>query len=63
MQKRMSMDQAGLEQLRRTATTPPVRTEAPAPEVASRLAGMGVVDTTASAELDLDAVLRRRRAG
>lgn len=61
--ERMSMDQAGLEQLRRTATTPPVRTEAPAPEVASRLAGMGVVDTTASAELDLDAVLRRRRAG
>ncbi len=61
--ERMSLDGAGLESIRRTAAATPLRTEATKPEVTSRLAGMGIVDSVESAELDLDAVLRRRRAG
>lgn len=61
--ERMSMDQAGLESLRRTATAVPVRAESPAAAATARLAGMGIVESVESAELDLDAVLRRRRAG
>lgn len=61
--ERMSMDEVGLEQLRRTATAVPVRTETPAAAATARLAGMGIIENSESAELDLDAVLRRRRAG
>ncbi|MDF9809682.1 hypothetical protein M2116_000626 [Aurantimicrobium minutum] len=64
--ERMSMDQAGLENLRRGAavnTVPATPVQAPvADSVTARLAGMGVVAETESAQLDLDAVLRRRRA-
>ena len=60
--ERMSMDQAGLENLRRSVPATPVQVPA-ADSVTARLAGMGVVTETESASLDLDAVLRRRRAG
>lgn len=60
--ERMSMDNAGLENLRRSVPATPVQPPA-ADSVTARLAGMGVVAETESAQLDLDAVLRRRRAG
>lgn len=60
--ERMSMDQAGLENLRRSVPATPVQAPV-ADSVTARLAGMGVVGETESAQLDLDAVLRRRRAG
>ena len=60
--ERMSMDQAGLENLRRSVPATPVQAPV-ADSVTARLAGMGVVAETESAQLDLDAVLRRRRAG
>jgi hypothetical protein len=60
--ERMSMDQAGLENLRRSVPATPVQVPV-ADSVTARLAGMGVVAETESAQLDLDAVLRRRRAG
>ena len=60
--ERMSMDQAGLENLRRSVPATPVQVPV-ADSVTARLAGMGVVAETESASLDLDAVLRRRRAG
>lgn len=60
--ERMSMDQAGLENLRRSVPAAPVQAPV-ADSVTARLAGMGVVAETESAQLDLDAVLRRRRAG
>lgn len=60
--ERMSMDQAGLENLRRSVPATPVQVPV-ADSVTARLAGMGVVGETESASLDLDAVLRRRRAG
>ena len=60
--ERMNMDNSGLENLRRSVPATPV--QAPAAEsVTARLANMGVVAETESAQLDLDAVLRRRRAG
>lgn len=60
--ERMSMDNAGLESIRRSIPTTPV--EAPAADsVTARLTSMGVVAEAESAQLDLDAVLRRRRAG
>ena len=58
----VSMDQAGLENLRRSVPATPVQAPV-ADSVTARLAGMGVVAETESAQLDLDAVLRRRRAG
>ena len=60
--ERMSMDQAGLENLRRSVPATPVQAPV-ADSVTARLAGMGVVAEAESAQLDLDAVLRRRRAG
>lgn len=60
--ERMSMDQAGLENLRRSVPATPVQAPV-ADSVTARLASMGVVAETESAQLDLDAVLRRRRAG
>ncbi|MEY4532299.1 MAG: hypothetical protein RI926_68 [Actinomycetota bacterium] len=60
--ERMNMDNAGLENLRRSVPATPVQAPA-ADSVTARLAGMGVVAETESAQLDLDAVLRRRRAG
>lgn len=60
--ERMNMDQAGLENLRRSVPATPVQVPV-ADSVTARLAGMGVVAETESAQLDLDAVLRRRRAG
>ena len=60
--ERMSMDQAGLEKLRRSVPATPVQAPV-ADSVTARLAGMGVVAEAESAQLDLDAVLRRRRAG
>lgn len=60
--ERMSMDQEGLENLRRSVPATPVQVPV-ADSVTARLAGMGVVAETESASLDLDAVLRRRRAG
>ena len=60
--ERMNMDQAGLENLRRSVPATPVQAPV-ADSVTARLAGMGVVAETESAQLDLDAVLRRRRAG
>ncbi|MDH6424208.1 hypothetical protein M2114_000325 [Aurantimicrobium minutum] len=60
--ERMSMDQAGLENLRRSVPATPVQAPV-ADSVTARLAGMGVVAETESTQLDLDAVLRRRRAG
>ena len=60
--ERMSMDQAGLENLRRSVPATPVQVPV-ADSVTARLADMGVVAETESASLDLDAVLRRRRAG
>ena len=60
--ERMSMDNAGLENLRRSVPATPVQAPV-ADSVSARLASMGVVAETESAELDLDAVLRRRRAG
>lgn len=60
--ERMSMDSAGLENLRRSVPATPVQAPV-ADSVSARLASMGVVTETESAELDLDAVLRRRRAG
>ena len=60
--ERMSMDQAGLENLRRSVPATPVQVPV-ADSVTARLANMGVVAETESAQLDLDAVLRRRRAG
>jgi hypothetical protein len=60
--ERMSMDQAGLENLRRSVPATPVQVPV-ADSVTARLAGMGVIAETESASLDLDAVLRRRRAG
>jgi hypothetical protein len=60
--ERMSMDSAGLENLRRSVPATPVQTPV-AESVTARLANMGVVAETESAQLDLDAVLRRRRAG
>ena len=58
----MSMDEAGLENLRRSVPATPVQVPV-ADSVSARLASMGVVSEVESAELDLDAVLRRRRAG
>jgi hypothetical protein len=60
--ERMNMDQAGLENLRRSVPATPVQAPV-ADSVTARLAGMGVVAETESAQLDLDDVLRRRRAG
>lgn len=60
--ERMNMNQAGLENLRRSVPATPVQAPV-ADSVTARLAGMGVVAETESAQLDLDAVLRRRRAG
>lgn len=60
--ERMSMDNAGLENLRRSVPVTPVQVPV-ADSVTARLAGMGVIAEAESAELDLDAVLRRRRAG
>ncbi|MDH6423117.1 hypothetical protein [Aurantimicrobium minutum] len=60
--ERMSLDQAGLENLRRSVPATPVQVPV-ADSVSARLASMGVVSEVESAELDLDAVLRRRRAG
>lgn len=60
--ERMNMDQAGVENLRRSVPATPVQVPV-ADSVTARLASMGVVTETESAELDLDAVLRRRRAG
>ncbi|MEY2698507.1 MAG: hypothetical protein RL720_463 [Actinomycetota bacterium] len=60
--ERMSMDSAGRENLRRSVPATPVQAPV-ADSVTARLASMGVVAETESAELDLDAVLRRRRAG
>lgn len=60
--ERMNMDQAGVENLRRSVPATPVQVPV-ADSVTARLASMGVVSETESAELDLDAVLRRRRAG
>lgn len=60
--ERMSMDEAGLENLRRSVPATPVQVPV-ADSVSARLASMGVVSEVESAELDLDAVLRRRRAG
>lgn len=58
--ERMNMDNAGFENLR---SVPATLVQAPAADsVTARLAGMGVVAETESAQLDLDAVLRRRRA-
>jgi hypothetical protein len=60
--ERMSLDAAGLDNLRRSVPATPVQVPA-ADSVTARLAGMGVVTEAESAQLDLDAVLRRRRAG
>jgi hypothetical protein len=60
--ERMNVDNAGLENLRRSVPATPVQAPV-ADSVTARLAGMGVVTDTESAQLDLDAVLRRRRAG
>ena len=60
--ERMNMDNSGLENLRRSVPATPVQAPA-ADSVTARLANMGVVAETESAQLDLDAVLRRRRAG
>lgn len=60
--ERMSMDAAGLENLRRSVPATPVQVPV-ADSVSARLASMGVVAQAESTELDLDAVLRRRRAG
>ena len=50
------MDQAGLENLRRSVPATPVQAPV-ADSVTARLAGMGVVAETEAAQLDLDAVL------
>ena len=60
--ERMNMDNSGLENLRRSVPATPVQAPV-ADSVTARLANMGVVAETESAQLDLDAVLRRRRAG
>lgn len=60
--ERMSMDEAGLANLRRSVPATPVQVPA-ADSVTARLARMGVVAEGESAQLDLDAVLQRRRAG
>lgn len=60
--ERMNMDNSGLENLRRSVPATPVKAPV-ADSVTARLANMGVVAETESAQLDLDAVLRRRRAG
>lgn len=61
--ERMNLGDAGLEGIRRAAQAAPVVAAAPAADaVTARLAGMGVVADTESGQIDLDAVLRRRRA-
>lgn len=60
--ERVSLGEAGLDGVRTQARAQAVPQAPAEPTVASRLAGMGVVETGESAQIDLDAVLRRRRA-
>lgn len=60
--ERVSLGEAGLDAVRTQARAQEVPQAPAEPTVSSRLAGMGVVETGDSAQIDLDAVLRRRRA-
>jgi hypothetical protein len=60
--ERVSLGEAGLEGVRAQARAAAVPDAQAQPAVSNRLAGMGVIEQTESAQIDLDAVLARRRA-